>query len=411
MIGLILASVIALLGAAPSLRAEMRVERTSSCLVCHSKTQADYRDSVHARAGLSCVDCHGGNPNDMEETAMSPAAGFKGRPARARIPAFCATCHAKGDLMRPYGLPTDQYAEYQTSQHGQALARGDTRVAVCTDCHTTHHILPADNPLSSVSPMKLPQTCARCHADPARMSPYGLPTDQLEKFVKSVHGQALLAGQNKAAPNCATCHGSHGAQPPDVAHLHHVCGRCHSHTEEAFNASVHRAAVAEGRMSPCVSCHQHHAIQRPTTALLTSACAHCHEQDEPVRRLSQQLRSMIEGAQKALDQGQAAVRSALEGGLEVSEWQSRLEEAHTYLLQAAVTQHTLLPYRVERETRAVEEIARDAELAIQEIRERLHLRRLALLPIWGYILFTVGLLALKRRRAERERRREERPAA
>jgi hypothetical protein len=235
------------------------------------------------------------------------------------------------------------------------------------------------------------------------MAPYGLPTDQFDKYVKSVHGQALLEGQNKAAPNCASCHGSHGARPPALAHINLVCGRCHSNTEEAFHASVHRKPSEAGQMSPCVGCHQHHGIQRPTAARLTLVCGHCHGQKGEIRRLSRQLRAMLDSAQQSLEKGQAAVKLASEEGLEVSDLQSRLEEAHTHLLQAAVVQHTLLPYRVERETRAVEEISRDTAFTIQEVHERLRLRRLVLFPVWAFILFTIGLLALKRRRAERER--------
>lgn len=386
------------------LRAEVKAARTSSCIVCHSKIRAEYRGSIHAAAGLSCVDCHGGDPNDMEETAMSPAAGFRGHPSRSRIPEFCASCHAKRDLMRPYGLPADQYSEYQTSPHGQALAKGDTRVAVCTDCHTSHHILPPDNPLSAVAPMNLPRTCARCHADRSYMAPYNLPTNQLDQFVGSVHGQALLEGQNRAAPNCASCHGSHGARPPDVAHLDLVCGRCHGNMAEAFRASVHHRPAAAGRMSPCTGCHQHHAIQRPTSDLLTASCGRCHELHGKVRELSRQLRSMLDNARQDLEKSRAAVKAAAAAGLEVTELQFRLEEAHTHLLQAAVVQHTLIPYRVERETRAVESISRDTLLVVQEMQERLRLRRWLLLPVWSYLLFNLGLLALKRRRVERERK-------
>jgi hypothetical protein len=113
---------------------------------------------------------------------------------------------------------------------------------------------------------------------------------------------------------------------------------------------------------------------------------------------------MLDNAQRDLERSQEALKAAALKGLELSEWQSRLEEAHTHLLQAAVVQHTLIPYRVERETRAVESISRDTLLAIQEMQERLMLRRWALIPLWAYLLFTLSLLALKRRRVERERK-------
>jgi hypothetical protein len=40
---------------------------------------------------------------------------------------------------------------------------GGSLTAKCSDCHTPHGNLPADDPASSVHPSNLLETCARCH--------------------------------------------------------------------------------------------------------------------------------------------------------------------------------------------------------------------------------------------------------
>ena len=104
------------------------------CGVCHPESRVAFADSTHAAEGVACTDCHGG-----DAASRDPVAAHRGdfRPLddRLLIPASCADCHADLDRMRPYNLPVDQYAVYQTSHHGRAIARGERRAAVCTDCH------------------------------------------------------------------------------------------------------------------------------------------------------------------------------------------------------------------------------------------------------------------------------------
>ena len=49
------------------------------------------------------------------------------------------------------------------SFHGLALKGGNPTVANCSSCHGVHDILPSSDPMSSVNPRELPQTCGRCH--------------------------------------------------------------------------------------------------------------------------------------------------------------------------------------------------------------------------------------------------------
>ncbi len=64
----------------------------------------------------------------------------------------CGTCHE------------ESLRTYRDGFHGQATALGFTRVAACSDCHTSHEILPRSDPRSTVAPTRLTHTCGRCHA-------------------------------------------------------------------------------------------------------------------------------------------------------------------------------------------------------------------------------------------------------
>ncbi len=177
-----------------------------SCRTCHPDVKIDYESSIHARE-FSCTVCHGGDPAVTSLEAHAASKGYIGKPKRTEIPALCASCHADPNRMKPFGLPTDQYAQYQTSQHGLLLAKGDAHVAVCTDCHGVHNILPRDEPNSPDAPRNIPTTCGRCHADHELMAAYNLPADQVDKVRGSVHGTALFVDEHPSAPTCTTCHG------------------------------------------------------------------------------------------------------------------------------------------------------------------------------------------------------------
>jgi formate-dependent nitrite reductase cytochrome c552 subunit len=56
--------------------------------------QEKFSQDIHAQKGLTCVDCHGGDPaRDDPDKAMSRRAGWKGKIERKQIPQLCGTCH------------------------------------------------------------------------------------------------------------------------------------------------------------------------------------------------------------------------------------------------------------------------------------------------------------------------------
>jgi hypothetical protein len=313
----------------------------TSCLACHGSADwfdqeaverivGGFHDGAHAAAGLSCQDCHGGNPDpalaEDVDAAMDPAFEanpFRGAPARADVPAFCGRCHSDPTFMRRYQPDprVDQEREYWTSRHGLLLMAGDEKVATCIDCHGTHGIQGPGVPGSPVHPTQVAETCRRCHGDPEHMAGYltddgrPLPVDQYARWRESVHAAAMFEKEDLTAPTCNDCHGNHGAAPPGLDSIAFVCGQCHGREAELFRASAKREGFeshneyVEGLgPEPCASCHEppepqaelrgvhsftecttchgNHAVVRPTIAMLAPLpaipCAFCHEGGGPV---------------------------------------------------------------------------------------------------------------------------------
>lgn len=107
-----------------------------------SEPVAQWKGSVHARNGISCVACHGGDPSLAGMEAMSPEKGFLGAPGDEKVPGFCGRCHP--------GVEED----YRDSAHGEALGSGGPQ---CVTCHDAHAVEEATPELISR------ENCTACH--------------------------------------------------------------------------------------------------------------------------------------------------------------------------------------------------------------------------------------------------------
>jgi predicted CXXCH cytochrome family protein len=384
-----------------------------SCVTCHAAMDGDIqkpalliKDDIHSANGLSCADCHGGDRTSEDPSvAMSAAKGFIGKPKRAAIPQFCANCHAKPDFMRRY-LPqqrVDQFELYKTSVHGQKLAAGDENVATCIDCHSVHNIRAVKNPLSPVYPTHIPDTCGRCHADAAKMAKYGIPTNQLEQYHISVHWAALKKG-DLAAPTCASCHGNHGAKPPEVASVAAVCGSCHVLFAQNYEKSVH-APIFSGASGGggCIVCHSNHGIQQPSTAMLSgpkAVCSGCHEPDTPGGKTAAQMAGWIDGLGAALEKSDAVLAEADKAGMEVSEAQGRLSDGRENLVKARLAMHSFQPEEMHKPIQAGMVIAGETFQAGQAALHERDVRRYGLAISALLIAITVAAIRLALRRLE-----------
>jgi len=199
------------------------------CGVCHESMMEGYLSSVHAKslfvsgltdAAPSCSDCHGSHD-------ILPQATPAARSSHQNSPKTCGECHkgilaqwsesTHGELWREgedgpvcttchhahsIGVPTtiearqrfpsdcgNCHAEltksFRDSFHGKATGVGYRSVAMCSDCHTPHHNLPASDPRSTINPDNLAATCgaSNCHAGKINASfltfdPHSDPTDR-----------------------------------------------------------------------------------------------------------------------------------------------------------------------------------------------------------------------------------------
>jgi predicted CXXCH cytochrome family protein len=280
-----------------------------------------YQGDIHQLSGVTCANCHGaGTPGPIERT---------------KIAGLCATCHSDPTYMRKFRpqVRTDQHAQYLTSVHGMQMAKGETRVATCSDCHASHGVLPVKDARSPVAPSNVANTCARCHADSNRMTPFARDPAVFDDWSHSVHAAALLQRGDTSAPTCSTCHGSHGATPPGIDAVANVCSTCHVREAELYHASTKRAAFEAAELPACLACHGNHKIEHPQDAWIDlkepALCATCHNEEmagvsviktmrtgfDTLNAQYESARALLERAEHAgmlVDDGMAALLAATE---------------------------------------------------------------------------------------------------
>jgi hypothetical protein len=192
----------------------------TTCLKCHANPKIakgldknpenlplHFKDSIHGRAlsksGLAvapnCVSCHG-----VHE--VRPRTDPESKVFRAKVPATCGSCHTK------------ILDEYSGGVHGLALAKGNPKAPVCSDCHSTHEV----RDIAVVSwQLAVIKECGTCHVS------------SIHSYRDTYHGKVTSLGFTRVA-TCASCHGAH----------------------EIFGPKDPRSMVsAEHRVETCTACH------------------------------------------------------------------------------------------------------------------------------------------------------------
>ena len=389
----------------------------SACVTCHAELDGaaaeparHAQDDVHFQKGLSCHDCHGGNPAaapDDIEAAHDEKKGWIGKPSRLKVPQLCARCHADAEFMKAFNPHTrvDQLAEYRTSVHGKRNAAGDDKAAVCVDCHGVHGIRPVGDPRSPVHPTRLAETCARCHADGARMKEYGLATTQYADYKTSVHAAALYGKGDVAAPTCNDCHGSHGAVPPGVGSVANVCGSCHGREATLFRETEAKSGLDLDLCIRCVVCHDNHAVRAPTADMLgvgpKSTCVTCHAEGDPEYRAARDMGAAAARLKERLGEAKDLLERAERAGMEVSADTFALREAQDKAVEARVLVHS---FDAPRYMAAVDAGLTGADAGVTAGRRafrELRQRRLGLGVSLLVILAVIAALILKARELDR----------
>ena len=390
-------------------------QKKSSCIECHAKLDNPrlsapatlFDNDIHHARGLSCNDCHGGDPNaDTKEAAKDPRKGYLGKPKTLDIPAYCGKCHSDANLMKKFNpsLRVDQEREYYTSVHGKLLKTGETRVATCISCHSVHGIRAITDPLSSVYPSNVAETCSKCHANADYMRGLKIPSDQYDKYKQSVHAKALYEKQDLSAPTCNDCHGNHGATPPGIASVANVCGQCHGRQAELFQTSPHKAAFDQKELGECITCHGNHAISQPSDQLLGTSkgtlCINCHNSGDKGLVAAAQMRSQIDELIASIGRSTDILDKAERAGMEVSRPKFEMKEATDALTHARVLIHSSSTAEVDKVVApGLAASVKGYQAGVGALSERTF-RRKGLAVSLVFILFLASLVYLKVRQIE-----------
>ncbi len=382
-----------------------------NCIACHAALSDErlsaparaFPDDIHAARGFGCADCHGPGL-----AGMDPALGFLAKPEHEEIPQFCGRCHSSAQFMRQYNpsLRVDQVAEYETSVHGRRLTQfADIKVATCASCHPAHSIRPPSDPLSSVNPLNVAETCASCHGDVEYMAEYGISTNQHEAYQTSIHWHMMSEERDLSAPTCNDCHGNHGAAPPGVSWVGNVCRQCHAVMADHFAQSRHATTFAMLGVPGCATCHNNHEIQQANDSMLGlsegAVCVRCHTSNDRGGQTASRMRGLIDSLRADFDSVSDILIRAEQAGMEVSEAQFELSGAQSALVTARAAVHSFDIELVSAETEEGFAITAEAHGHGLDALADLQFRRMGLAVSVTIILVLIAGLYLKLRDIER----------
>jgi cytochrome b subunit of formate dehydrogenase len=267
------------------------------CAVCHAQEVDDHTASMHGQLAAegdpdapACLDCHDKHDTKARTDPASPT-------FVRNVPVLCAQCHREGEtaavriarLAEATGTaadhPPDIVRSYEESIHGKGLLQSGLLVtATCTNCHTTHRVLPPSDTASSVHHDKIAGTCGSCHE--------GIE----QQFNRSVHARrqaeaAAGEGDHDPAdyPTCEDCHSAHTISRTDRGDFRlsmmNQCGRCHEDEATTFFDTYHGkvSRLGDAGVAKCSDCHGTHNIlptDDPASTLsrrnILATCSSCH---------------------------------------------------------------------------------------------------------------------------------------
>jgi hypothetical protein len=171
------------------------------CLVCHGDaddweldeqrfyfSEESLAEDVHSHAGVSCQDCHGGNPASANPTgAHATTSGFRDL---EEMDGACGECHHEAWVgVKQKGV------HFKAGEKDAAGRRSSMKCGVCHG--KTHGMTSIDDSRSSVFLDSQVKTCGGCHQEEHRT------------YAASTHGHGLQASGLLVTAVCADCHGAH----------------------------------------------------------------------------------------------------------------------------------------------------------------------------------------------------------
>ena len=312
------------------------------CAICHETEAKVYAASLHGQVlakgdplAPSCADCHGKHDILGRDNAKS-------RTNPIHIPETCGGCHAENaPVARSRNIQQHNILQrYDESIHGEGLhKKGLTVTAVCTNCHTSHSVLPHTDPKSSISRTNIVGTCTQCHSlieqvhrkviegelwekDPSKIpvcidchQPHAVrkvyydegisDKDCMVCHAAAVKGAAReipavdthqIGGSTHKKQRCAQCHTGTTAslkRPCETVAPKVDCSICHADQVQQHKSSIHGQQLEKGDTEAplCLDCHSGHGTQSkndptsPTFAKnVPDLCGRCHREGEKAAR-------------------------------------------------------------------------------------------------------------------------------
>lgn len=190
------------------------------CLSCHGKPDIfqitvdgkvrsifvdpeEWSQDIHKKGKMTCVDCH---------TNANPYLHFR----EGFIDVNCAYCHP------------EEEEEYQKNIHLTfAIPSANKEFPLCYHCHTKHHVLPHDDPSSSIHEKNIGETCGKCHAEV--MVKGILMGTSLGKISGHRKGDLAESFDMRVCINCHYDDSAHGNKRA----FKDFCSRCHDYRSKA----------------------------------------------------------------------------------------------------------------------------------------------------------------------------------
>jgi predicted CXXCH cytochrome family protein len=176
------------------------------------------------------------------------------------------------------------------------------------------------------------------------MQEYGIPTNQIDDYKESVHGQALLVRGDKSSPSCKHCHGNHDAGLPRAIYVGNICSQCHALTYELFSKSPHKAAFAKSGIPECEACHSNHRIMKPSDNMLgagkDAVCLKCHIASSKGYKAALVIKNSLEDLKTGIQLAKDTAAKAEQLGMDVEEAVADIDEANNSLTKARTYIHS-----------------------------------------------------------------------
>ena len=160
-----------LLCAAPWGAGPAAAEESNSCIDCHSDSELmvtnkkiyDYfvrwGDSIHKQEGVSCDDCHGGNPEISDKQKAHDGSLGGAEPTSAvnfrNIPDTCGECH------------DDIFEGFQKSEHFEHVLREENEERQGPTCVTCHGAIN----VATLNVTTVEEICQQCHNEESDNQP------------------------------------------------------------------------------------------------------------------------------------------------------------------------------------------------------------------------------------------------